>query len=141
MKVFVKKIDDDVQLPNYAHQDDAAMDLRSNEEVELAPMEKKIIKTGIMMAIPEGHVGLIWDRSGLAAKYSITTMAGVIDAGYRGEIGVVLINLGKESFKIEKGERIAQMLIQPIVTAHIVEVENLDETTRGEGGFGSTGTK
>ena len=91
------------------------------------------------MAIPVGNVGLIWDRSGLASKNSIHALAGVVDSCYRGEIGIVLINLGKEDFKVEKGMRIAQMLIQPVVNANILEEGELDGTKRGDGGFGSTG--
>lgn len=140
MEIRIQRLDKGMEMPDYAHENDAAMDLRAAHDETLAPMEKKIIRTGIKIAIPQGHAGLIWDRSGLAAKNSVTTMAGVIDAGYRGEVGVVLINLGKEAFKIEKGMRIAQMLIHPILNVKVKEVEELDETQRGEGGFGSTGT-
>ena len=92
------------------------------------------------MAIPLGYVGLIWDRSGLAAKHSLHTMAGVIDSGYRGEVGVVMINLGKDEFVVEKGMRIAQIIIQPCLNVDVAEVESLDDDTdRGAGGFGSTG--
>ena len=141
MDVKIQRINKEIELPKYAHVNDAAMDLRSNEELIINSMERKIVQTGIKMAIPEGHVGLIWDRSGLAAKHSIHTLAGVVDAGYRGEVGVVMKNLGNESFKVEKGMRIAQMLIQPVITANIIEVEDLEDTSRGEGGFGSTGVK
>ena len=140
MDVKIERVTKDIPVPSYAHEYDAAFDLRACEELTLEPMEKKIVKTGLKMAIPKGHVGLIWDRSGLAAKHSMHTLAGVVDAGYRGEVGIVLINLGKEKFTVEKGMRIAQMLIQPIVLANLIEVDELDETTRGEGGFGSTGT-
>ena len=140
MEINVKRIDKEIELPDFAHEHDAAIDLRSSEEGVLGPGEKKVFKTGLAFAIPKGYAGLIWDRSGLAAKNSIHTMAGVIDAGYRGEIGVVMINLGKEDFKIEKGMRIAQMLFHPILNVKINEAEELDETARGEGGFGSTGT-
>lgn len=133
------RTDKEVDAPSYAYEHDAAFDLRSREDTSLAPGEKKIIKTGLRMAIPKGHVGLIWDRSGMAAKYSLHTLAGVIDSGYRGEIGVVMINLSDEEFKIKKNMRIAQLLIQPIVLPKIVEVESLDESERGEGGFGSSG--
>jgi dUTP pyrophosphatase len=97
------------------------------------------VKTGLAFAIPSGYVGLIWDRSGLAAKHGLHKLAGVIDAGYRGEVGVVLINHGSESFTVEKGMRVAQMLIQSVERVSLTEVEDLDETKRGEGGFGSTG--
>jgi dUTP pyrophosphatase len=139
MEINVKRLDKSVELPDFAHEHDAAIDLRSAEEGVLAPGEKKIFKTGLAFAIPKGYAGLIWDRSGLAAKNSIHTMAGVIDAGYRGEVGVVMINLGKEEFKVEKGMRIAQMLFHPILNVKLQEKDELDETARGEGGFGSTG--
>ena len=139
MEIRIQRLDKELELPDYAHEHDAAMDLRAAHEETLAAGEKKIVKTGIKIAIPTGHAGLIWDRSGLAAKNSIHTLAGVIDAGYRGEVGVVMINLGGEEFKVDKGMRIAQMLIHPIVNVKVTEVDELDETERGEGGFGSTG--
>lgn len=139
MELKIKRLDKELELPNFAHEHDAAMDLRASHDEILQPGEKKIVKTGIQMAIPKGYAGLIWDRSGLAAKNSIHTMAGVIDAGYRGELGVVMINLGKDNFQVEKGMRIAQLIIHPILNMKVTEVENLDETSRGEGGFGSTG--
>jgi dUTP pyrophosphatase len=137
----IKKLDKDVNLPAYAHNYDAAFDLPSSMDITLKPGKKEIVKTGLAMAIPNGYAGLIWDRSGLAAKNSLTVMAGVIDSGYRGEIGVVIINLGDEDFKVEKNMRIAQMLIQKVELPTISEVEELNETTRNEGGFGSTGLK
>src|SRR3989344_2242062 len=110
MKVQVQRIAD-VDMLSYAKQGDAAFDLRSAEEGILAPNEKRVFKTGIKMAIPLNHVGLIWDRSGLAAKHGLHCLAGVIDSGYRGEIGVVLKNLGHEPIEITKNMRIAQMLV------------------------------
>ena len=139
LKLSVARIDKDLELPTYQHPHDAAFDLRAREKVVIEPGAKQVVKTGLKLAIPSGHVGLIWDRSGLAAKHHITTLAGVIDAGYRGEVGVVLHNLGTEPFLVEHGMRIAQMIIQPYVTPEIIELENLDESTRGDGGFGSTG--
>jgi dUTP pyrophosphatase len=126
-------------IPKYAHEGDAAFDFYSVEDVLLKVGEKKMVPTGIKMAIPENHVGLIWDRSGLAAKNGIHVMAGVIDSIYRGEILIILKNLGEEDFQVEKGMRIAQMLIQPVVTANLEEVESLDDTERAENNFGSTG--
>ena len=137
--VKIKKLKPDAVLPKYAHEGDAGFDLYSNEKYMLKPLEKKLVSTGISMAIPKGYVGLIWDRSGLAAKNSIHVLAGVIDSGYRGEIGVVLKNLGNDEFNVEKNMRVAQMLIQPVAKASLHLVEELDETNRGEGGFGSTG--
>jgi len=139
MQVNIERLCKDVDMVCYAQQGDAGFDLRSSENVVLAPGEKKIVKTGIKIAIPEKHVGLIWDRSGMAAKHEIHALAGVVDSGYRGEVGVVLKNLSNKEFQIEKNMRIAQMLIQPVVSAMIEEVESLEETERGDGGFGSTG--
>ncbi len=132
-------MDKSVELPSYAHPHDAALDLRAVEDHVLKPSQHVMVRTGLKMIIPQGHVGLIWDRSGLAAKHGVTTMAGVIDAGYRGEVCVVMINHGREAFKVEKGMRIAQMLVQPVLHVPVEEVEALDETARGEGGFGSSG--
>ena len=139
MKVKIQRISD-VDMVSYAKEGDAAFDLRSAEEGVIAPGEKKVIKTGLKMAIPQGHVGLVWDRSGLAAKHALHVLAGVIDSGYRGEVGVVLKNLGDAPVEITKNMRIAQMLIQPVVRAHLEEVDQLDETDRGDTGFGSSGT-
>lgn len=140
VRLPVSRLDKDLEVPRYANPSDAAFDLRAREEVVIPPGQHVAVKTGLAMAIPQGHVGLIWDRSGLAAKHRVTTLAGVIDSGYRGEVGVVLCNLGETPFTVERGMRIAQMIIQPYVTADLHEVEDLDETDRGEGGFGSTGT-
>ncbi len=138
LKIKVKKIHPNAVIPKYAYEGDAGMDLHSVKNYVLKPMEKTIVKTGLQMEIPEKYFGSIRDRSGLAAKHSIHTLAGVIDSHYRGEIGVVLINLGEKEFKINKYDRIAQLIIQPIKIAEIQEVENLSETSRG-GGFGSSG--
>jgi len=138
--VKIKKIKDNAVLPNYAHEGDAGFDLCSTESYLLKPGEKQLVSTGIALAIPDGHVGLIWDRSGLAAKHSMHALAGVVDSGYRGEVKVVLKNLGMVEFEVSPGMRIAQMLIQPVVTASLEESHSLEETSRNEGGFGSTGT-
>ncbi|MEK6961533.1 MAG: dUTP diphosphatase [Nanoarchaeota archaeon] len=135
----VQRIDKSVELPKYAKEGDAAFDLRSREEAVIEPGQVLTVATGIATAIPEGHVGLIWDRSGLAARHGIHTLAGVIDCGYRGEIGVVMRNSGTESFKVEKGMRIAQMIVQPFVQARFEEVQELDQTQRGATAFGSSG--
>lgn len=139
VNVRIKKIKENAVIPKYAHKGDAGFDLYSAEDYLLSPGETVLVSTGISMAIPEGYVGLIWDRSGLAAKNSIHVLAGVVDSGYRGEVCVVLKNLGNEDFKVSKNMRIAQMLIQPVASAVIEESDSLDNTTRGEGGFGSTG--
>lgn len=139
LKIKFTKCHEDAITPKYAHEGDAAFDFYSVEDHLLKVGEKKLISTGIKLAIPEYHVGLIWDRSGLAAKNGIHVMAGVIDSIYRGEILIVLKNLGEEDFQIGKGMRIAQMLIQPVVTVNLEETENLDDTERAENNFGSTG--
>jgi len=138
VKLKVKRIKRDAKIPSWGHKGDAGLDLFSCQKCELNPLESKAIPTGIKVAIPEGYAGLIWDKSGISLK-SVHRLAGVIDSGYRGEVKVVLINLGKNSFKIEKGMKIAQMLIQPVMEWKVLEVQSLDETSRGEGGFGSTG--
>ncbi len=133
----------DVPTPNYAHPGDAGMDLYSAEDVLLKPGERKVISSGIKVAVPEGYEAQIRPKSGLALKHgiSIVNTPGTIDAGYRGIVGVILINYSKEDYKIEKGSKIAQMVINKIETPEIEEVESLNKTQRGEGGFGSTGLK
>lgn len=138
MKLKILKIKD-VKNPNYVNYDDAGLDLYSAENFILKSGERRAIETGIKMEIPEGYVGLVWDKSGLALNDGIKTMAGVIDSGYRGEIKIVLINLSNQDFEIKKGQKIAQMLIQKIEHPEIEIVEFLSESSRGEGGFGSTG--
>ncbi len=141
MILKVKKLHPDAIVPKYAHEGDAGLDLFSIEDLEISPGEKKLISTGISIEIPKNYVGLVWDKSGMAANHNLHTLAGVIDSGYRGEVKIVLMNLGKESKQIEKSQKIAQLLIQPIETAGIQEVLELSDTSRGEGGFGSSGLK
>jgi dUTP pyrophosphatase len=117
------------------------MDFYANETITINPNDRKLISTGISLAIPHGYVGLIWDKSGIASKHGIKTMAGVVDSSYRGEIKVLLHNLSNDNYVVEKGNKVAQMLIQPVEQRQIKEVETLEETERGEGGFGSTGIK
>ncbi|MDD8031706.1 MAG: dUTP diphosphatase [Acidobacteriota bacterium] len=138
MKLLVKKISPQARLPVFNHQGDAGMDLFSCVQLTIGPGETVAVATGIQMAIPTGYVGLIWDKSGLALR-GIHRLAGVVDAGYRGEVKVVLTNLGKEPFVIEPGMKIAQMLMQPVPAVEVEEVASLDPTSRGEKGFGSTG--
>lgn len=140
MKLEMKKLVPEAKLPSRAHVDDAGLDLYSVENCVLVSGERRAIKTGIAMSIPTGYAGLIWDKSGLAAKAGLKIMGGVIDASYRGEIQVIMVNLSQESYTIERGSKISQMLIQKIELPEICEVEELDDTLRGEGGFGSTGT-
>ena len=139
MKVRIQRIDKENEVVKYAHDGDAAFDLRSSENINLSAKGKVIVPTGIKMAIPEGFAGFIWDRSGLAANSSLHCLAGVVDSGYRGEVKVVLVNLSKHDMYIKKGMRIAQMVIQKIEHPVLEEVGSLDETKRNEGGFGSTG--
>lgn len=139
MQLKVKRLHPDAVLPSYAYADDAGFDFFSVDDVEIAPNERLQVKTGIAMQIPHGHVGLIWDKSGLSHKHGLKTLGGVIDSGYRGEIMVGVVNLSDETYKIEKGHKIAQMIIQKKETCAIEEVENLDEADRGEGAFGSSG--
>ncbi|MBU0757219.1 MAG: dUTP diphosphatase [Nanoarchaeota archaeon] len=139
--VRILKLDKELTAPHYAHPGDAGLDLRSSEDLILRPGDFRVVKTGVKMAMPQGYVGLVWDKSGHAAKAGIHTLAGVIDSGYRGEIGVVMKNLGKTDFSITRDMKIAQLLIQPIISANLIETDDLDETSRNEGGFGSTGVK
>lgn len=133
------------QLPAYATIQSAGMDLRANldEPVTLHPLERRLIPTGLHIALPEGYEAQVRPRSGLALKHGLTVLntPGTIDADYRGEIGVVLINLSQQDFVVNDGERIAQMVIARYEQGELVEVETLDETERGEGGYGHTGTR
>ena len=133
------------QLPAYATKQSAGMDLRANieEAIELKPLERRLVPTGLYMALPEGYEAQVRPRSGLALKHGITVLntPGTIDADYRGEVGVVLVNLSNEPFSIEPGERIAQMVIAKYEQVELEEVEVLDETERGAGGYGHSGTK
>jgi dUTP pyrophosphatase len=138
VKLRVAKLHPEARLPVYQHPGDAGLDLFAVVDDVLGAGEVKPIPTGIKMAIPEGHVGLVWDKSGISLQ-GVHRLAGVVDAGYRGEVRVVMANLGREPFVIKKGMKIAQMLIQPISAPEVVEADDLDETSRGEGGFGSTG--
>ena len=138
MELKVKRIRPQTKLPSYGHPGDAGLDLFSSEDHLLRPGEVRPVQTGIQVAIPRGHVGLIWDKSGISLR-GVHRLAGVVDAGYRGEVQVVMVNLSREPYEIKAGMKIAQMLIQPIVEINVVEAENLDDTSRGEGGFGSIG--
>ena len=133
------------QLPAYATAQSAGMDLRANlaEPVVLHPLERRLIPTGLHIALPEGYEAQVRPRSGLALKHGLTVLnsPGTIDADYRGEIGVVLVNLSQEDFIVNDGERIAQLVIASYEQAALVTVETLDETERGEGGYGHTGVK
>jgi len=139
MKIYIQKIDPDAKIPTLAYQGDAGIDLFSVEDIEIPPMKNLAISTGIKIAIPDGFAGFIWDKSGLALNHQLKTMAGVVDSGYRGEIKVVIFNLGDKPYKVSKGSKIAQLIIMPIIQYEIEEKEELDDTHRGEKGFGSSG--
>ena len=141
IKIKIKKLKETAIIPKYAHEGDAGVDLYSTEDYILKPGERILVSTGIAIAIPKGYEAQVRPRSGLALKHgiSIVNTPGTIDCQYRGEIGVIVINLGKEDYKIEKGHKIAQMAFNKIEEADFEEVEELDSTKRGEGGFGSTG--
>lgn len=129
------------KLPQYAYSDDAGFDLRSTETVALKVGQRHTFQLGLVSEIPSGWFVSIRDKSGLASKHGLHTMGGVIDSGYRGEWAVVLINHGDQGYTVEKGDKIAQGILQQAPQAEIVEVSELSETTRGGGGFGSTGRK
>lgn len=143
IELKVKRINEEAKMPEYAHVGDAGLDLFSVDDLMILPGESKLIKTGIQIELPKGTEAQIRPRSGLALKNQITVLntPGTIDEGYRGEIGVILINHGKQEFHVEKGMKIAQMVVKPVFTVTIKEIEELTGTTRGEGGFGSTGVR
>lgn len=141
MIIKFQKLHRDVELGDYAHPGDAGIDLRSYETKTLTPGERYAFETGLVLEIPEGFVGLVWDRSGLAVKEGLTCLAGVVDSGYRGEIKVVILNTSAKDVKIEKNDRIAQILIQPIMKIELEEAKKLSQTQRGKGGFGASGKK
>ncbi|MFP4539448.1 MAG: dUTP diphosphatase [Candidatus Paceibacterota bacterium] len=140
MEIKIKKIDKDMPLPEYGHKGDAGFDLKASRDISLPPKEKIAVPTGLALEIPEGYVGLIWDKSGLAVKHGMKVMGGVIDSTYRGEILVGVINLSDEIYSFAKGDKVAQMIIQEYKEV-IFKEEELSETERGEGGFGSTGKR
>lgn len=142
LELKVKLLTDTAKLPIYATENSAGMDLFSDEETEIQPFEIKAVRTGISIEIPQGYEGQVRPRSGLALKgITVANAPGTIDSDYRGEVKVILINLSKETFKVEKGMRIAQLIISKYEKVQIREVDKLSETKRGEGGFGSTGLR
>ncbi|MBT3290256.1 MAG: dUTP diphosphatase [Victivallales bacterium] len=134
---------DEELAPRRAHHDDAAFDIRANTPATVPPGQVRLIPTGLFLELPSGWEAQIRPRSGLALKKSITLLnsPGTIDAGYRGEVGIITFNAGTEPFEVERGDRIAQMVIQRLPEVELVRVEELSETKRGAGGFGSTGTE
>ena len=142
LTVNIKRLDPTVELPCYAYEGDAGLDLRANEDVTIAPHERALIPTGLAIALPDGYAGFVQPRSGMALKrgLSIANTPGLIDAHYRGELKVIAVNLDPhDTIHIERGERIAQLVIQAVPVVRLVEVDELDETDRGAGGFGSSG--
>lgn len=144
VQVKIKRLDPSVELPSYAYAGDAGLDLRANEDVVLEPHERRLISTGLALAIPDGYAGFVQPRSGMALRLglSMANTPGLIDAHYRGELKVLAVNLDNEKqIVIERGERIAQLVIQQVPIVELVEVDELDETDRGAGGFGSSGVQ
>jgi dUTP pyrophosphatase len=141
MKLKIYRLSQLAHLPKYEHIDDSGLDLNTIEDVAILPGESKLISTGIAIELPENTEAQIRPRSGLALKHQITVLntPGTIDEGYRGEIGVILINHGKKIFQVTKGMKIAQMVIAPVIRVEIEEISQLSDTKRGTGGFGSTG--
>ena len=140
--VTAKKLDEGIALPKYAYAGDAGLDLRSSVDAVLKPFERQAIPCGLAIAIPDGYAGFVLPRSGLAAKHgiSIVNAPGLIDSNYRGEVKVIIVNLDSEqTFEIKRGDRIAQLVILKTPSVELVEVSDLGETVRGEGGFGSSG--
>ena len=141
MKLSIRRIDPAAEMPTYAHPGDAGMDVRSIEELTLEPGARALVHTGLVFQLPPDAEAQVRPRSGLALKHGVTVLnsPGTIDAGCRGEVGVILVNLGQQPFKIEKGMKSAQVVVSHVEQAEIVEVQETDETDRGSGGFGSTG--
>jgi len=139
LNINIKRLHSDCKLPNYAHPGDVGMDLYSLEDYDLKPGERKVFFVGFALEFSEGHAAIIKDKGGLPSKFGLHTMGGVYDAGYRGEYNVILINLGQEAYHISQGDKIAQLVIYPVVIAELAEVDELSDSSRGDGRFGSTG--
>ena len=142
IRVLLRRIDAELPLPSYAHPGDAGADLMTAVDVDLMPGERTVVPTGVAIALPPGHAAFVHPRSGLAARagLALVNAPGTVDEGYRGEIKVIVVNLDpREPIRLRRGDRIAQLVVQPVVRAEFVEVEDLPESARAEGGFGSTG--
>ena len=142
VKIKIKLLDKSLPLPKYVHKGDAGLDLFSAVDSIIKPYERKLVPTGVKVAIPLGYAGFVQPRSGLAIKHGIALVnsPGLIDSGYRGEICVIMVNLDKDNeFNIRKGDKICQLVIQKVEEAELIEVDDIGESDRGEGGFGSTG--
>ncbi|MBM4147698.1 MAG: dUTP diphosphatase [Lentisphaerae bacterium] len=136
-----RRLRPDARLPEYAHPGDAGMDLFAAERLDLAPGERRLARTGVAIELPRGTEGQVRPRSGLALKHGVTVLnaPGTIDEGYRGEVGVILVNHGGEPYTVEPGMKIAQLVVQPVLRVQVQETSDLSDTSRGAGGFGSTG--
>ena len=141
MEMQVKRLYADAVVPAYAHPGDGGLDLCAYEAMTLEPGASAVVKTGVAIALPPATEGQVRPRSGLAAKHQISVLntPGTIDEGYRGEVGVILMNFGKTAFLVEKGMKIAQLVVKPVLRVNVRPVDELDQTARGAGGFGSTG--
>lgn len=140
MVLQIKKLVPSAKLPSYVHPWDAGLDFFALEDC-VVPAGQRLadIRTGVAIAVPEGYVGLFWDKSGLAAKHGLKVMAGVIDSGYRGELLLTLLNTSQADYHFKAGDKVMQLIIQPVQSVEVVQVEELTDTHRGAGGFGSTG--
>jgi len=141
MDLKIKRMEkaEGITLPNFYHEGDVGCDIRAAEVVTVQPGQIESIDTGLKMQIPEGHAGLIWEKSGLAFNHGIKTAGGVIDHGYRGEVKVAIFNAGNEPYTFARGDKIAQILVQKVERPEVIETEKLGNSSRGEDGFGSTG--
>jgi dUTP pyrophosphatase len=139
MKIKIKKLHPDAVLPNYAHPGDVGLDMYSLEDYDLQPGERHLFPVGFALEFENGYAAIVKDKGSLPKNAGIHTMGGVFDAGYRGEYNAYLINLGSETYSIKKGDKIAQLIIYPVAIADLEEVEELSDSERGEGRFGSTG--
>lgn len=141
-EVLLRRLDPDLPPPSYAHPGDAGADLRTAVDVRLEPGERRLVPTGVAIALPEGWVGLVHPRSGLAVRHGVTVVnaPGTVDAGYRGEIGVLLVNTDRhEAVELRRGDRVAQLVVQEVAHAVFTETDELPDSPRGSGGYGSTG--
>ena len=142
IRVLLRRLDPELPMPAYAHPGDAGADLLTAVDVDLMPGERTVVPTGVAIALPAGHAAFVHPRSGLAARagLALVNAPGTVDEGYRGEIKVIVVNLDpREPIRLRRGDRIAQLVIQPVLRAQFVEVDDLPESARAEGGFGSTG--
>lgn len=139
MKIKIKKLRDNIKLPSYALPGDAGLDMFCNEDVTIEPGQKHTFATGFALELPQGYCALVWDKGGLSQKYGLKSMGGVFEYTYRGEYMICLLNTSDKAYEFKKGDKIAQLLIQPVVTAELEEVNKLSESKRGQGRHGSTG--